>query len=349
MLRTAFALLLLAAPPSDGPAGGVLLERRALAMGTELGLAVEAESRAEALAASEAALRRVAALEARLSTWRDDSELARLNAAAVGAPVAPSPDLARALAPALRWRAETAGAFTPTVGPLVAAWACARAAAGRRGTSSRALGAAGEDAWRFELPTRVTRLAPDAALEEGGFVKGYALDEAADELRARGARGWLDLGGQLLAVDVATPREVRLAHPDRRDEAVVALTLARGSCATSGNSERGLRVDGERLGHVLDPRDGQPARDFGALTVVAATAVDADCLSTALYVLGPDAALAFVHARPELEVVLLERAGASLRVRASRGLRGRLTPLSPALAVEWYDPPASAPPPLPQR
>jgi len=66
-------------------------------MGTEATVRVEASDREAALAASEAAVRALEAAEARLSTWTDDSELARLNLAPVGEPVALSPELAAEL------------------------------------------------------------------------------------------------------------------------------------------------------------------------------------------------------------------------------------------------------------
>jgi thiamine biosynthesis lipoprotein len=91
-------------------------------MGTHLGIEVTAPTRAAALAASEAAVRAIEAVEVRLSTWTDASELARLNAAPVGQPVALSPELAADLALAREvWR-DTDGAFDPGVGALVRAF-----------------------------------------------------------------------------------------------------------------------------------------------------------------------------------------------------------------------------------
>ena len=62
--------------------------------------------------------------------------------------------------------------------------------------------------------------------------------------------------------------------------------------ATTSNTERGLVVDGRLLGHILDPRTALPVEDRGSLTVIARRAGVADALSTALFVMGPDEALA---------------------------------------------------------
>ena len=86
-------------------------------MGTRLDLTVEAPDRAIALAASEKAVGALEAAEARLSTWREDGELARFNRSPVGAPFALSPALAAELQSARQCWEETGGAFDPTVGP----------------------------------------------------------------------------------------------------------------------------------------------------------------------------------------------------------------------------------------
>ena len=108
----------------------------------------------------------------------------------------------------------------------------------------------------------------------------------------------LDLGGQVAVYGTSVP--VGFADPGDRgalaDESG-GLLLTGGSVATSGHSERS--------GHLLDPRDGQPAADFGSLTVRASSAALADCLSTGLYVLGPEAAVAWADDREDIDVIVL--------------------------------------------
>jgi thiamine biosynthesis lipoprotein len=124
---------------------------------------------------------------------------------------------------------------------------------------------------------------PAAGLEEGGFLKGYALDRM--KAAAQAEAGLLDFGGQLLAWGPAT--RAAIADPRDRQRAGLSLDLQNASLSTSGTSERGR--------HILDPRTGQPCEAWGAVAVVAPTGLEADILSTALYVLGPDAGLAFAE------------------------------------------------------
>lgn len=318
------ALALALAPATTGES----VERSVVLMGTTLHLEVEAADREAALLASEVAVRALERTEARLSTWRGDSELARLNHAAVGEPVRLSPELERELRAAADCNAETAGAFEPGVGNLVEAWGLRRG--GRLPSvaqidTARASGGIGDlrlasgVAWRRRATLR---------LEEGGFGKGAGLDQALAALRAdgRASRATLDLGGQVAVAGVAEAWTA-IADPDDRARGVVALRVAGGSVSTSGNSEHGFAIGGRRYGHILDPRTGRPAPDFGSVTVWAASALRADCLSTGLYVLGPEGALAWAAAHPDVGVLVLERTSRRLRARANRALSGRLRPL----------------------
>lgn len=311
------------------------VERHVAAMGTLLALEVEAADRGTALRASEAAVRALETVEARLSTWRDDSELARLNRAPVGVSVHVSPELASDLALARAVSRRTAGAFDPGVGELVEAWGLRTG--GRRPEPAeveRALACGGLASLELDVAGQTAaRRHPGLRIEEGGFGKGVGLDAALAALAAGGAtRARLDLGGQV-AVLGPGPFAVELAHPAERGRAVLQIEIATGSLATSGNAERGIEVDGERLGHLLDPRNGRPVADFGSVTVWAASAAEADALSTGLYVLGPERALDLAAELPDVEVCVLETTADGLRARMSPGLARRARTLDPALAI----------------
>ena len=289
-----------------------------LAREATAGLGDANPARARALAASEAAFAAVQGVEARLSTWREDSELSRLNRSAPGERFTLSPELANDLKNATAlWRA-TDGAFDPALGSLLAAWGVRTG--GRRPTPDELAGAraaSGLASLRIEDSYAVREHA-GLRLDAGGFGKGVGLDAAGVALReARVPWASLDLGGQVLLVGEKRPCTWTIAHPEDRERALVELTVSHGSFATSGTSERGA--------HLLDPRTGHPAHDFGSLTVWAADATTADALSTGLFVLGPDAALAWADAHADVEVLVLEStASDGVVARATRGLRGAL-------------------------
>src|SRR5512140_1558107 len=96
--------------------------RHLAAMGTALVLTVEAPTRGLALRASEEGVRAVEAAERLLSTWQDNTPLARLNAAPPGVATPVSPELFALLKRVFEWEKTTDGAFDPAVLPLVTAW-----------------------------------------------------------------------------------------------------------------------------------------------------------------------------------------------------------------------------------
>ena len=246
---------------------------------------------------------------------------------------------------AFHWSRASQGAFDPSIAPLIHAWDLR--GVGRRPSPAElesALALCGLEHFRDELPARLTRLTEGAALEEGGFGKGVALDAAALALRELGIEAaTLNLGGQVLVLSDGDALAFQIAHPDERQRGLLQLAISSGSFATSGNSERGLQVDGERIGHLLDPRTGQPARDFGSVTVWCANALDADCLSTALYVLGPERGLRFAAQHDGVEAIYLVRSEGGIAARATRGLQAQLTTLDAQQGIEWFPPVTPSP------
>ena len=261
-------------------------------MGTVVDLSVAGANRREALAASEDAVREILRVEEELTTWRPGGALAALNAAPAGTAVPLGPEVASLLASVLEWSSRTGRAFDPTVLPLVRAWGLR----GGSGTAdpagiARALAAVGPEKFSIDSGKGVgKRLSSGAGIDEGAWGKGYALDRAIAALKRAGAvRAAVDLGGQVSAIGSAT---VAIAHPRERGRSAATLDIVDRSVSTSGDSERGILVGGKRIGHLLDPRTGQPAPDFGSATAVAPSGLVADILSTAFFVLGPEKGLA---------------------------------------------------------
>ncbi|NIM00610.1 MAG: hypothetical protein GTN89_07030 [Acidobacteria bacterium] len=330
----ALALLLVA------PMGGTAeVERRFHTMGTELNLTVQAADRATALEAADRAFRAISEAEQRLSTWIPDSELSRVNRAAVGDELRLSPLLARDLAAALECGRATGGAFAAGVGGLVQAWALRT---GGRRPEEHEIDAARVSASQDNVllqGDRIARLTDGFLFEEGGFGKGAALEDAIATLASTEASGAvLDLGGQV-AIWGDVVSDVAIADPRRRDEIALRMRVARGSVATTGNSERGIEIDGQRLGHVLDPRTGRPSADFGSLTVWSEGAATADCLATGLYVLGPEQALCWAAGREPIGVVVVRETPHGLEALASPLLRGRLVAVADDLTLRFLSTP----------
>jgi hypothetical protein len=177
------------------------------------------------------------------------------------------------------------------------------------------------DSWVFNSEIEYVH----ASTSEGGFAKGIALREAAAAaLAADASCVMMNFGGHIEVAGDCGKRWVEIADPRQRSKVVARISLDSGSVATSGNSERGLVVEGVEFGHILDPLSGRPARNWGAVTVVAADPVAADCLATALFVMGPDRGADWVRAQAGIEAVFAKGSGITTQLTATAGLRGRL-------------------------
>jgi thiamine biosynthesis lipoprotein len=280
-------------------------------MGTTLRIGVAASARSAGIEAIEVAFKAVRSAESVLSTWRDDSEIAQVNHAQPGQAVALSHQLSAALLEADHWCRETRGAFDPAVGALVDAWELR--GAGRVpswAALSRARSATGMRRFAFSSQgRRVSRTHPSAWIDTGGFGKGLALRDAREALRRTGiASARLNFGGQVVVIGADHQGNdwlIPVAHPSQRAQPVAWLHLRRGSISTSSQSERFVTADGRAIGHVLDPRTGQPVPAWGSVSVVADDPTVADVVSTALLVLGPDSGLQWARARADIGVLFL--------------------------------------------
>ncbi|MFQ5719187.1 MAG: FAD:protein FMN transferase [Acidobacteriota bacterium] len=315
-------------PPAHDPmgSGATAVRRVVVAMGSPCALEVSAPSRREGLARLEMAISAIEQVEARLSSWREDSELSRLNGATPGRRVAISGELAADLARARELSDATGGAFDPAIGRLVAAWDLR--GAGRIPTAEAlrvARRGSGLDLLDIDLAARtVRRRLPGATLDAGAFGKGVGIAAAARALEEGGATRWsLDLGGQIALHGGGHP-PVAVADPRARGRAAAWLDIEDVSAATSSNSERAKSVGHRSVGHILDPRTGTPAGFTGSVSVVSVDPVEADALSTALFVMGPDDGMAWATRQGRVQALFLIKEAHGLCAIWTPGLDGRV-------------------------
>tara|TARA_B100000029_G_scaffold198492_1_gene196702 strand:- start:151563 stop:152588 length:1026 start_codon:yes stop_codon:yes gene_type:complete len=323
-------------PPKVVDQSAVRVERHFNLMGTTLTISVEALDRRIALSASEEALKVLQKAEKRLSTWTNNSELARLNQTAVGQPVILSTELAMELTDVQHWWKVTEGAFDPGIGALSAIWGLRTGGNIPTAESIRKIISSPKfDALHIK-ESIATRLHPDLSIDEGGFGKGAGLDDAIRCLSEKEVTGAvLNLGGQIAILGSSSPYLFKISHPIDRNIPVLSLTINQGALATSGNSERFLKIDGEKYSHILDPRNGRPVPNFGSLTVWAENALAADCLSTGLYVLGPKQALEWAKKNDGIEILVLEITRNGLLAQATKGFKNRIKKEGPDVALTF--------------
>ena len=235
---------------------------------------------------------------------------------------------------------RTGGLFDPTWAALRGAWrfgdgepprvpSDAEVAAACRLVSWRDLEIEPLDTPRSDAPCRARLLRTGMQVGLGGLVKGWAVDRAVDLLRRRGLSDFtVQAGGDLYAAGTRDGRPWRVGVRDPRGapgEPFAWIALSDAAFSTSGDSERFFVVDGRRHHHLLDLRTCRPATASRQATVLARSALEAEILGKAVFVLGGEDGLALAARLGASAVIVTSGNG----VVFSPELSGRLDVVRP--------------------
>ena len=322
------------AAPAD-PEAGEREVRYVEAMDTFMTLTACGAHRAEALDAAEAEIRR---LDALLSIGRPDSEISTLNREGSGT----LSDVSRNLvARALELWEDTGGCFDITVLPLMELWGFT-SGDHRVPTDAQlaeAMPAVGADRLTYRPDTGELILPEGQSIDLGGIAKGYTSQRIMEIYRAAGVTsGLVSLGGNVQCLGTrpdGTPWRIGLQDPWGAEGAMVAVVeVADRAVITSGGYERYFvdEATGVTYQHILDPATGRPAEsDLTSVTIVSLDGVLADGLSTALYIMGRDEAIAYWRAHSDqFQAILVDQSG---RIFVTEGLEAALTPMDDGAEV----------------
>ncbi|MDW7776519.1 MAG: FAD:protein FMN transferase [Methanosarcinales archaeon] len=141
-----------------------------------------------------------------------------------------------------------------------------------------------------------------------GIAKGYAVDKAVVALKKSGYEsGFVNAGGDGMYFGKkpdGTKWKVGLRNPENKSESLVVMEISDMAVATSGNYERYFN-ESARLSHISDPRTGYSSEGLMSATVIANSAMEADSLATAVFVLGPDNGLEIIEKTKNTECFLI--------------------------------------------
>ena len=264
--------------------------------------------------AFEAAFKRIAEIESRMSLHTDTSEIAKINDFAGITPVRVSDDTFTVIEEALRIAKLSGGAFDPTIGPLVNAWDI------------------GGDNPRKPSKNEIDSLLPlidytkvlinkkdktvylpteGMMLDLGGIAKGYAADEVAKTLERHGVkRAIINLGGNILTVGMkadGSKWRIGIQDPeDSRGAHVLIMQFDALALVTSGPYERYFELDGKLYHHILDTNTGYPVEtDFTSASIIMPSSFTADAFTQAVYSLGLEKGLELIDKMEQVEALFL--------------------------------------------
>lgn len=265
-------------------------------------------------AAIEAELDRV---NARMSTYLEDSELSRFNAHAATDPFAVSPETFEVFELAQAISESSGGAFDITVGPLVNAWGFGPDAFENPPDDAEIaalLAHVGYGKLELDASTQTVRKT-DAAVycDLSAIAKGYGVDRVAMALESIGfAHYMIEVGGEVRTAgqnERGMPWQIAIEKPVESGRAIHKIVPLSGQAlATSGDYRNVQEIDGSRYTHTIDPRTGRPvAHKLASASVLSDSCAKADGWATALMALGPDKAFATAEEQGLAALLLIHR------------------------------------------
>lgn len=289
---------------------------------------MQATIHAPALQSAEVAgiMQNVLRLESLFSTTDPDSEISAINASG-GEGVAVSPDTLAVLQTALAVSGETGGAFDITAYPLVRAWGFTQTEYRVPGAAEIAALLERVDYGRVVLSDGTASVPAEMEIDLGGIAKGYTGDVLTSALREKGVESaLLSLGGNIAVIGRkpdGSPWKIGIRDPLNASETIGYVQVEDANVITSGGYERCFADDaGHIWWHIIDPETGYPAENgLISATVIGRNGAQCDALSTALFVMGADAAAAYLRSQAEVDAVLIREDGSLL---VTDGLEGQL-------------------------
>lgn len=284
------------------------IERSGWAFGTKISLTAYHQTGSVATAAIDEAFNELDEIEKVLSLYRPQSQLCKLNNSK--AVTNPHPYLVTVLQRSLEWAEKTRGAFDPTVQPL---WTLHKT--GRSSDESLIRAALKVVDWKkVNMSMERIELGEGQELTFNGIAQGFAADRVKEVLLKHGIKHAMVNTGEYLSMGAKAngdPWRIGIQHPRVQEAYATLADLKDAFLATSGDYETTFAPDFSRH-HIFNPRTGRCPGELSSVTVVARTGVDADALSTAIFVLGAEQGMQLARKLQAVELFLVFKDGQTL-------------------------------------
>lgn len=266
-----------------------------------------------------------------MSTYQNDSEISRFNQLKeANQAVEISKDFAKVVQEAIRLNTVTEGALDVTVGPLVNLWGFGPDKRLNKVPSAEKISErstyVGIDkiVLKIEDTPHLSKSEPNLYLDLSSIAKGFGVDKLAEHLEHIGISNYLvEIGGELRGKGKnlqGLDWRIAIEQPvmAQGQAAQITVPLHNLAMATSGNYRNYFEDEqGNRLSHIIDPKQLRPvSHNLASITVLAPTTMTADGLSTGLFVLGAEKALA-VAEREKLAIFLIIKNGEAFETQMS--------------------------------
>lgn len=253
-------------------------------------------------------------IERLLTTFRDSSETAMINANAGIQPVKVSPEVYDLIERSVKISHLTQGAFDITYGGIdKSLW--------NFDTTMTALPDAATAKQRVKL-VNYRNIVLDKAAQAvylkkegmrigfGGIGKGYAAERAKLVMQQCGIRsGIVNASGDLTAWGYqpdGEPWTIGIANPNVAQELFSYLNITNMAVATSGNYEKFVMIDGRKYSHTIDPKTGLPVCGIKSVTIISSNAEIADAMATPVMIMGIRTGLDLVNQMKGVACIIVD-------------------------------------------
>ncbi|MGD8351236.1 MAG: FAD:protein FMN transferase [Gammaproteobacteria bacterium] len=295
---------------SSAPAGEWHHQQHDL-MGTRITIDLWQDDAAEAARCGERIVAEMQRIEALMSTYRDDSEITRINNDAAAEWVDISSEMAHLIERSIYFSKLSGGVFDITYASIGYAYDYRAHVQPSDATVAEKLPAI--DYRHIELDGNRIRFArPGVRIDLGGIAKGYAVDRSIGIARDCGiSRAMISAGGDSRIIGDRGGRPWMIGIRNPRDESGIALRLPLSDSAisTSGDYERFFIADGKRVHHIIDPQTGRSAEASWSASVIGPDAMTTDALSTTIFIMGATDGLALIESLEGFDAIVIDSGG----------------------------------------
>ncbi|MBZ4665282.1 FAD:protein FMN transferase [Mahella sp.] len=279
--------------------------------------------------AIDAAMGRIKKIDDLMSVSSETGDVYKVNKSAGQNPVKVSDETMYVVQTAQHYSQLSDGAFDITVGPLVNLWGIGKkeevpsqtAIDGAKALIDYRKLQIDVSSGTIGLPER------NMSIDLGAIAKGYAGDEAARIFKEYGVKsGIISLGGNVVVVGArpdGNPWRVGIQNPFKPTGNYVAVVEETDkTVVTSGTYERYFIKDGKRYHHILDPSTGYPADNgLASVSIISDKSIDADALSTTVFLLGPEKGMELVEELSDVECIMITN---DKKITVSSGLKDNI-------------------------
>jgi thiamine biosynthesis lipoprotein len=290
-------------------------------MGTRCSVELWSEDRQKGEAAMASVFADMHRIDRLMSTWKEDTEISRVNREAGKHPVQISPELFRLLQVSVEYSELTRGAFDITYASVGYLYDFKKGVHPDQKAIEAAL--PGINFRHMKLDPKTTSVfftRPGMRIDLGGIAKGHSVDRGIEILRKQGiTRAMVNAGGdtRIIGDRFGKPWVVGVRDPDHEGKVFLRLPLTDTAFSTSGDYERYFDEDGKRFHHIIDPKTGDSARKCRSVTVISANATRTDALTKSVFIMGPEEGIKFIDTLPDVDAVAVAPDG---KVYYSKGL-----------------------------